>query len=91
MDMTGSLTDCMDSYSLTNDIILPLIRSTFSYWGIRNGVMGGLEFVTIDPIVKANTQLTHWYGSGWWNSRGIKRVDVGTSKYPAAVRKRQRI
>ena len=61
------------------------MRSTFQYYGLRNGIIGGLEFVTLMPIPK-NTQLLHWYGSGWWNERGIKRQDVGTKKYPAPLR-----
>jgi hypothetical protein len=61
------------------------MRSTFHYFGLRNGVMGGLEFVTLMPVPK-NTQLLHWYGSGWWSERGIKRQDVGTRNYPAPLR-----
>lgn len=61
------------------------MRSTFQYYGLRNGIIGGLEFVTLMPIPK-NTQLLHWYGSGWWSERGIKRQDVGTKKYPAPLR-----
>merc|ERR1711966_300404 len=26
------------------------MRSTFHYWGIRNGTIGGLEFMTLEPI-----------------------------------------
>ena len=61
------------------------MRSTFQYYGLRNGEAGGLEFVTLVPIPK-NTQLLHWYGPGWWSDRGIKRQDVGTRKYPAMLR-----
>jgi len=59
--------------------------STFQYWGKRNGTYGGLEFLTLEEI-PANTQLCHWYGSGWWSARGIKRVNVGLGKYPAPKR-----
>jgi hypothetical protein len=61
------------------------MRSTFQYWGVRNGQMGGLEFVTLEAIPK-NTQLCHWYGNGWWSARDIKRRDVGTNKFPAPKR-----
>ena len=61
------------------------MRSTFQYFGKRNGDIGGLEFVTLEIIPK-NTQLCHWYGSGWWSERGLKRIDVGTTKYPAPLR-----
>ena len=61
------------------------MRSTFQYFGLRNGDIGGLEFVTLMPVPK-NTQLLHWYGSGWWEVRGIKRMDVGTKRYPAPLR-----
>jgi hypothetical protein len=61
------------------------IKSTFRYWGVRNGHMGGLEFITLEPIPK-NTMLCHWYGAGWWASRGIQRCDIGTKKYPAPKR-----
>ncbi len=61
------------------------MRSTFQYFGLRNGDIGGLEFVTLVPVPK-NTQLLHWYGSGWWEERGIKRQDVGTKRYPAPLR-----
>jgi hypothetical protein len=64
------------------------IKSTFHYWGTRNGNIGGLEFVTIENVPK-NTQLCHWYGSGWWNSRELKRCDVGTRRYPAPKRKKE--
>jgi hypothetical protein len=62
------------------------IKSTFRYWGKRNGRLGGLEFITIEPIPK-NTMLCHWYGTGWWSSRGIQRCDIGTNKYPAPKRR----
>lgn len=61
------------------------IRSTFRYWGKRNGRLGGLEFVTLEQVPK-NTQLCHWYGAGWWSARKIKRIDVGTKRYPAPKR-----
>ena len=61
------------------------MKSTFQYFGLRNGIMGGLEFITVEPIPK-NTQLLHWYGSSWWSERGIKRCDVGSAKYPAPRR-----
>ena len=47
------------------------MRSTFQYYGLRNGIIGGLEFVTLQPVPR-NTQLLHWYGAGWWKERGIK-------------------
>merc|ERR1712176_577325 len=53
------------------------MRSTFQYWGKRNGQMGGLEFVTLESI-HANTQLCHWYGSNWFTARNIQRRNVGT-------------
>jgi len=65
------------------------MRSTFQYWGVRNGKIGGLEFVTLDSIPK-NTQLCHWYGPGWWSARGVKRKDVGTKRYPVPKRLKQR-
>ncbi len=61
------------------------MKSTFQYWGRRNGKLGGLEFVTLEEIPK-NTQLVHWYGPGWFKSRGLKRMDVGTKRYPAPKR-----
>lgn len=66
------------------------MRSTFQYFGKRNGDLGGLEFVTLMPIQK-NTQLLHWYGSDWWSSRGLKRCDVGTKRYPATLRKKKEV
>ena len=63
-------------------------RSTFQYFGLRNGTMGALEYVTIEPIAK-NTQLCQWYGPGWWAARDIKRCDVGTRKYPAPKRSKR--
>lgn len=65
------------------------MRSTFQYYGLRNGKIGGLEFVTIEPVPK-NTQLLHWYGSSWWSERGIKRADVGTKRFPAPLRESKR-
>jgi hypothetical protein len=62
-------------------------RSTFRYWGERNGLLGGLEFITLEPIPK-NTLLCHWYGAGWWSARDIKRMDVGSKKYPAPKRRK---
>jgi len=62
------------------------MRSTFQYFGLRNGNVGGLEFITLEEIPK-NTQLCHWYGKGWWSARGIKRQDVATEKYPAPKRR----
>mmetsp|Transcript_12469 Transcript_12469/g.20702 ORF Transcript_12469/g.20702 Transcript_12469/m.20702 type:complete len:272 (+) Transcript_12469:84-899(+) len=62
------------------------MRSTFQYFGLRNGHMAGLEYVTLEPIAK-NTQLCQWYGSGWWSARELKRCDVGTTRYPAPKRK----
>jgi hypothetical protein len=60
-------------------------RSTFRYWGLRNGKVGGLEFITIERVPK-NTMICHWYGSGWWSARNIKRCDVGSKLYPAPKR-----
>ena len=70
---------------LNNRVFILLRRSTFQYWGKRNGTYGGLEFITLEDI-PANTQLCHWYGSGWWSARGMKRVNVGLGKYPAPKR-----
>ena len=61
------------------------IRSTFNYWGKRNGNYGGLEFKTIE-VIPQNAQLCFWYGPGWWSARGVKRLDVGTVKHPAPLR-----
>jgi len=61
------------------------MRSTFQYWGKRNGKIGGLEFITLEKI-PANTQLCHWYGDGWWAARGVKRRNVGTREHPAPKR-----
>lgn len=61
------------------------MRSTFQYFGVRNGDVGGLEFVTVIPVPKG-TQLLHWYGSDWWKQRDLKRCDVGTKRYPATLR-----
>ena len=61
------------------------MRSTFTYWGVRNGKLGGLEFITLEHI-PANSQLVHWYGPGWWSARGVKRIDVGTKLYAAPKR-----
>lgn len=62
------------------------IRSTFRYWGVRNGEVGGLEFVTLEEIPK-HTMLLHWYGQGWWEARNIQRIDVGLPQYPAPLRR----
>jgi len=37
-------------------------------------------------VIPQNTQLCHWYGSGWWSARGVKRLDIGTVKHPAPLR-----
>jgi hypothetical protein len=64
------------------------LKSTFQYFGVRNGQVGGLEFVTTDAVPK-HTQLCFWYGAGWWTARGVKRRDVGTLKYPVPKRKKR--
>lgn len=64
------------------------LKSTFSYYGLRNGILGGLEFITLEKIPKSS-QLCHWYGPGWWSARGIKRMNVGTDKYPAPKRSKR--
>lgn len=61
------------------------MKSTFQYFGLRNGDIGGLEFITVAEVPK-NTQLLHWYGSEWWSSRDLKRQNVGTTRYPAPLR-----
>ena len=66
------------------------LRSTFQYFGVRNGQVGGLEFVTTDPVPK-HTQLCFWYGAGWWTARGVKRRDVGTLKYPVPKRRKRAV
>jgi hypothetical protein len=66
------------------------LRSTFQYFGVRNGQVGGLEFVTTDPVPK-HTQLCFWYGAGWWTARGVKRRDVGTPKYPVPKRRKRAV
>ena len=60
-------------------------RSTFRYFGLRNGKLGGLEFTTTEQVPK-NTMICIWYGSGWWSARDIKRTDVGSNKFPAPKR-----
>lgn len=62
------------------------LKSNFQYFGVRNGRLGGLEFITTEQVPQ-NTQLLFWYGAGWWSTRGIPRLDVGTNKYPAPKRK----
>jgi len=62
------------------------MKSTFQYFGKRNGKVGGLEYMTLEPIPK-NTQLCQWYGTGWWSARDIRRQDVGTKRYPAPERR----
>jgi len=61
------------------------MRSTFQYWGLRNGHIGGLEFITLEKVPK-NHQLCHWYGPGWWSTRGVKRRDISTKRHPAPSR-----
>lgn len=63
-------------------------RSTFRYFGKRNGKLGGLEFLTLEAIPKT-TLILHWYGSGWWSARDIKRTDIGSKKYPAPKRRKR--
>lgn len=60
-------------------------RMTFRYWGLRNGKYGGTEFITTEPVPK-NTMLCFWYGSGWWSARDMKRMDVGSRRFPAPLR-----
>ena len=62
------------------------VQSKFRYFGVRNGRLGGLEFVTTEKIPR-NTQICFSYGPGWWSARGTKRRDVGTAKYPAPKRR----
>ncbi len=61
------------------------MKSTFEYFGVRNGRRGGLKFVTTEVVPKG-TQLVHWYGPGWWSARGVKRLDVGTENMPVPKR-----
>jgi hypothetical protein len=62
------------------------LKSNFQYFGVRNGHLGGLEFITTERVPR-NTQLCFWYGTGWWSARGIKRLDVSTSRYPTPKKK----
>ena len=73
------------SVSINKYTYVCIIRSTFNYWGKRNGNYGGLEFKTIE-VIPQNAQLCFWYGPGWWSARGVKRLDVGTVKHPAPLR-----
>eukprot|EP00554_Chaetoceros_debilis_P002108 CAMPEP_0194086138 /NCGR_PEP_ID=MMETSP0149-20130528/20157_1 /TAXON_ID=122233 /ORGANISM="Chaetoceros debilis, Strain MM31A-1" /LENGTH=242 /DNA_ID=CAMNT_0038769169 /DNA_START=184 /DNA_END=909 /DNA_ORIENTATION=+ len=40
------------------------MKSTFQYWGVRNGELGGSEFITSEKV-PAGAQLCIWYGPGW--------------------------
>ena len=37
--------------------------------------------------VRKNHQLLIWYGSQWFNARGILRIDVGLPKHPATLKR----
>ena len=73
------------------------MRSTDRFFGAthekdpsdRTGKRGGLvgrEFVVMDDVPK-NHQLLIWYGSQWFNARGIPRIDVGLPRYPATLKR----
>jgi hypothetical protein len=66
------------------------LKSTFQYFGVRNGKVGGLEFVTNEPVPR-HTQLCFWYGPGWWEARGCKRRNVETPKYPVPKRRKRAV
>ena len=63
------------------------MRSTNEFFGAtyEKGLVGREFLVTED--VKKNHQLLIWYGAQWFNSRDIKRIDVGTKKYPATLKR----
>jgi len=81
----GDTTDILQFASCPGPSERQNVRSTSQYWGLRNGNIGGLEFITLETIPK-NTQLMHWYGPRWFSDRGLKRIDVGTARYPAPLR-----
>lgn len=73
------------------------MRSTDRFFGAthekdptdKTGKRGGLvgrEFVVMDDVRK-NHQLLIWYGSQWFNARGIPRIDVGLPRYPATLKR----
>jgi hypothetical protein len=63
------------------------LKSTFRYFGVRNGHLGGLEFVTTEKVPR-NTQICFSYGPGWWSARGeVQRLNVGTPWYPTPKRR----
>ncbi len=62
------------------------MRSTNEFYGAtyEKGYVGR-EFVVMEDVPK-NHQLLIWYGSEWFASRDIPRIDVGTKRYPATKR-----
>jgi hypothetical protein len=67
-------------------------RSTNVFFGDtrspKNTIVGR-EFI-LSRDVKKGAQLLQWYGADWFNSRDIKRLDVGCDIYPAERKKRKR-
>ena len=63
------------------------MRSTNEFFGAtyEKGLVGR-EFVVTEDIPK-NHQLLIWYGAQWFDAREIKRMDVGTKRYPATLKK----
>ena len=65
-------------------------KSTFKYFGKRNGVLGGMEFISVEAIPR-NTMILFNYGPGWWAARDMSPSDVGTKQFPAPKRKPKQI
>ena len=66
-------------------------RSTNVFFGdtrCPKRTLVGREFI-LSRDVKKGAQLLQWYGADWFNSRDIKRLDVGCDVYPAERKKRK--
>lgn len=54
----------------------------------RDNRVVGREYKLTDDVPK-NSQLVQFYGNDWFHARGIDRVDIGTTKFPAPQRKKR--
>ena len=59
--------------------------ASFGGWGKNRTKCAGRTYRFVRPLPKG-MQVTHDYGSGWMECRGLKRLCVGTDRYPTLRR-----
>ena len=64
--------------------------TTSYHFGDKKSKLAGRMY-NVTRHIPVNTQVAHHYGNGWFDDRGIKRINVGTEQYPLPKRNERKV